>query len=131
MQSTSLKTAQPVLSRNVAKAFVTFISAVLLVGALAFALAVVRGPSAAVVTPEAAVEQALIQHRADERAAFVAVQEAALAEQALIDHRIGEKGPMLSPAALADTYRWIGSYAPRMDDGKVVTGGGGRGRIPQ
>jgi hypothetical protein len=83
-----------------------------------------------VVTPQAVVEQALIQHRADERAAFVAQQEAALAEQALIDHRIDEK-LLLSPEALAETYRWIGSYAPRTDDGESLGGGSGRARIPQ
>jgi hypothetical protein len=156
MQSATAKSAQPFFTGDLARMAVTVLSAIALVAGLTVALVIIRTPGASSVSPTAGVEQALIQVRADERAAFVAPREAQLVQralidhraaeraslvdlsdpkvvqQALIDHRAGERAPLVDfdQIHLADTYRWIGSYAPRAQDG-TTPGRVGRGPIPE
>ncbi|HEY7736903.1 MAG TPA: hypothetical protein VH813_08935 [Candidatus Limnocylindrales bacterium] len=124
MQSASAKSAQPVFTGDLAKMAFTVVSAIALVIGLTVALVIVRSPSATLPSTSG-VEQALVQIRADERAAFVAPRDALKVEQALIQHRADERLPLglRSPAAIqAETDRWE-ALAASYGAG-TVTGGG-------
>ena len=125
MQSASAKSALPVFHGDVARMVITVISAIALVVGLTATLIIVRSSSGTTLSPNAGVEQTLVQVRADERAAFVAARDALLVEQALIQHRADERTPLgvRSPAAIqAESDRWealAGSFGAG-----TVTGGG-------
>jgi hypothetical protein len=135
VQSTSMKTAQPVFPGDVAKAAFTLIAAVALVAGLIAASVLVLSRPGSTGAAVSTVEQALIDHRAGERDAFVASREAAALEQALIDHRAGERQPLdgRSQAAIdADAERWQGlAEYYGFGDGASGSGGSVRGNIPQ